>query len=672
MYANLNYIIKAKKSKVYRSTLVCFLLFSFNLISFSQSIEQKYSDIEMLKKNIRQGTYYDSSVVFKNGEKAIKLAKERNSLSDEATIYQYYGDFSYFSHNYKSATKYYDKAFEIAKKSNNIRIQNTIKIRKAFIMSEKDAFKGEKEFHTLLEEAQKFDLKINMVESYNGLGIIYERRNIYDQAMSFYLKGLRIAEKNNLSYQKAIILNNIGLIKFRNNQLSEAVIDFNKALDQAIKAQETRLEISVRNNLGLVTSALKKYDESIIHYKKTLKNAHALGFPIAIGAAMINLGNAYYEKKDYKNAKVYTDSSIYVFKKFNEISYEGISYLLKGMILVEQNKLKEAVSCIDSVHKFNQLEPNILNYMNSFDVLSEIEQKRNNFKLAFEYSSKFHNIKDSVENTTNKNKLAELQVLYGKEKIESELTNVKTKNKLLSKENELKQSRLNFVIIISVFIVIISLIIIFLRNIYKAKKQQTEFSQKLILKIDEERSRISKDLHDDIGQSLSVIKSKINMYNTKRLDTIEGLEPELGQVIEQTRKISHSLHPSFLEKVGLSRAINSMLEKVQESTGIICSIEQNIDIENISKNSKGQLYRVIQECLNNTIKHSQAKALKISIDKVDASYQLIYQDNGKGIALNSAITDGIGMMTIKERIKQINGKVLFENQFKGFKIIIKF
>lgn len=672
MYANLNYTIKAKKSKVYRSTLVCFLLFSFNLISFSQSIEQKYSDIEMLKKNIRQGTYYDSSVVFKNGEKAIKLAKERNSLSDEATIYQYYGDFSYFSHNYKSATKYYDKAFEIAKKSNNIRIQNTIKIRKAFIMSEKDAFKGEKEFHTLLEEAQKFDLKINMVESYNGLGIIYERRNIYDQAMSFYLKGLRIAEKNNLSYQKAIILNNIGLIKFRNNQLSEAVIDFNKALDQAIKAQETRLEISVRNNLGLVTSALKKYDESIIHYKKTLKNAHALGFPIAIGAAMINLGNAYYEKKDYKNAKVYTDSSIYVFKKFNEISYEGISYLLKGMILVEQNKLKEAVSCIDSVHKFNQLEPNILNYMNSFDVLSEIEQKRNNFKLAFEYSSKFHNIKDSVENTTNKNKLAELQVLYGKEKIESELTNVKTKNKLLSKENELKQSRLNFVIIISVFIVIISLIIIFLRNIYKAKKQQTEFSQKLILKIDEERSRISKDLHDDIGQSLSVIKSKINMYNTKRLDTIEGLEPELGQVIEQTRKISHSLHPSFLEKVGLSRAINSMLEKVQESTGIICSIEQNIDIENISKNTKGQLYRVIQECLNNTIKHSQAKALKISIDKVDASYQLIYQDNGKGIALNSAITDGIGMMTIKERIKQINGKVLFENQFKGFKIIIKF
>src|SRR5690606_14429804 len=117
------------QSRTFLLSFVCIL--SINSPISAQKNQKTFSDIEALKKKIRQGTYYDSISVFENGEKAIKLAKERNSLSDEATIIQYYGDYSYFSHNYKLAKKYYDKAFEIAKKANNVQIQNTIKIRKA-------------------------------------------------------------------------------------------------------------------------------------------------------------------------------------------------------------------------------------------------------------------------------------------------------------------------------------------------------------------------------------------------------------------------------------------------------------------------------------------------------------------------------------------------------------
>lgn len=194
----------------------------------------------------------------------------------------------------------------------------------------------------------------------------------------------------------------------------------------------------------------------------------------------------------------------------------------------------------------------------------------------------------------------------------------------------------------------------------------------MIENIDEERGRISKDLHDNIGQSLSVIKSKINMFNTGRIQAIDGLDSDLGDVINQTRSISHHLHPSFLEKIGLSRSLASLMEKIQESTGIVCSLELFKEIESLPVETKTQIYRIIQECVNNTIKHAQATALKITVYKQDESYFLEYKDNGIGMKDVPASGTGIGILTIKERGNKLNGKVNFITNSNGFRLILKF
>jgi signal transduction histidine kinase len=177
--------------------------------------------------------------------------------------------------------------------------------------------------------------------------------------------------------------------------------------------------------------------------------------------------------------------------------------------------------------------------------------------------------------------MAEMQVVYGKERVESELENEKSKNSLLQKENELKRIRLRFVLILCFSILVVGIGLIFIRSVIITRRQQVAFSQKLIENIDEERGRISKDLHDNIGQSLSVIKSKINMFNTGRIQAIDGLDAELGDVINQTRSISHHLHPAFLEKIGLSRSLASLMEKIQESTNIVCSLDLFKEIESL-------------------------------------------------------------------------------------------
>jgi len=652
-----------------------FILFSFLFLGFvgvGQVKTKKNSELEILKKRIRQSTYYDSIEVFKNGAKAIKLARKLNSLSEEGIIFQYYGNFYYFSRNFPKAKEYYHKAIEIAKLANDKKLQNSTELRLAFMLSDVDKLAAEKKFKSLLNEAIKYNFPENIVEAYNGIGLIYHGRSMDEEALKYYIKALKVAEKNKLQYKQAIILNNIGLVKFDNKQTKEAKIDFERALVLAIKTKESRLAISLHSNLGLVNDNLKNFKESIEHYGETLNNARKLGFPTATAIAKINIGNCYFQNKQFDLAKENCDSALFIFKKHQEKEYIGQTYLLRAEINIEMGNLSSARADVDSVLFFYKSYPNPENYINSFQVLATIFEKEGNFKKSLEYTKKFNTLNDSLSDISNKDKMAEMQVVYGKERIESEWQNEKSKNSLLHKENELKIIRLRFVLIAGFSLLGFAIGFIFLRFVFIKKRQQVLFSQKLIENIDEERSRISKDLHDNIGQSLSVIKSKINMFNTGRIQNLEGLDVDLGDVINQTRNISHHLHPAFLEKIGLSRALASLLEKVQESTNIECSLDLIENINSLPKETKTQIYRIIQECVNNTIKHAEASALKISVYKKEEQFALEYKDNGIGMKDSPNADVGIGILTIKERVNKLNGKVSFISNANGFRLSLKF
>lgn len=625
--------------------------------------------LDSLKKEIRQSTYYDSSAVFKNGQRAISIARTLKDPDEEATIYQYYGNFYYFSSDFNNARKNYRKSIEIAKKNNNSELINSTKIRLTFILAENDLLAAEREFQILLNEALKFENTVNSIEIYNGLGNIYDMRQMKDEALKYYLRGLKIAEKSNKKYHQAMLLNNIGLVKFNNQQVQEAEKDFSEALNIIQGMNEDRLALNLNNNLGLVNKEQGDYKQSIKYYQNTLVNAKKLGFPQGRGVALLNLSDSYLRNKEYAQANNIADSALILLRSFQQWDYVGMSYLIKASVLRQTNKSDIAKMYIDSIFKLHQTYPNSSNITAAHEELAKIYEQEGNYKLAFYHSERFHEMSDSLSDISNKNNLAQLQVIYGKEKVETELENEKNKNTLLSKENELKQTRIQAIIAISGFILIIGLGIVYIRHVKLTRKQQKDFTQKLIENIDEERSRISKDLHDDIGQSLSIIKSKINLFNSGKTNTLIGLDTEVGTVIEQTRNISHFLHPSFVAKLGLERSLASLIEKTQESTGIVCSLYIKKELTSLTKETETQIYRILQECINNTIKHANATALKISIKESPNDIVIKYQDNGIGIDEASSSQEGIGLLTIRERAIKINGKVsVSSSQGKGYQL----
>lgn len=647
--------------------LLIVILFLNTLNLFGQLDLRK--DLDSLKKSIRQSTYYDSATVFLNGQKAIKIAQKLNDQKEEALIYQYYGNFYYFSYNIDKAKTYYNRSIEIAQKKNDLKLINSNKIRLAFLLSENDLLAAEREFQKLLKEALKNNFKENATEIYNGLGNIYDSRQMKDESLKYYLKGLKLAEGSGNKYHQAMILNNIGLIKFENGQIIEAEKDYKTALKKIEGMDEDRLALNLNNNLGLVNKQQKEFKESIKYYQNTIKNARKLGFPLGRGVAFLNLSDSYVNVKEYQKASIYVDSAISVLSSFDEWNYIGMAYLIKARIERETGQTQRAKTLVDSVFILNQDHPNSTNIMNAHQELADLCELEGNYKSALFHTERYHAMNDSLSQLANKDKFAELQVLYGKEKVEIELENEKSRNDLLSKENQLKQSRIQIIVVLSLSLLFLVIGLMYIRNIRITKRQQKDFTQKLIENIDDERSRISKDLHDDIGQSLSVIKSKINLYNSGKTKDIGGLDSDVGYVIDQTRNISHFLHPSFVAKLGLERSLVSLTEKTQDSTGIVCSLSIKSEIEKMPMDHKTQIYRILQECINNTIKHANATALKITFKDTMSGMDITYRDNGVGMNEQATKKEGIGLLTIRERADKINAKVhVTSSPNKGYKL----
>ncbi len=206
------------------------------------------------------------------------------------------------------------------------------------------------------------------------------------------------------------------------------------------------------------------------------------------------------------------------------------------------------------------------------------------------------------------------------------------------------------------------------RKALRIQKEQEKFTQEIIEAQEEERKRISKGLHDGIGQRLLLIK---NALHSGKMD---GTEKMVSTTIEEVRSISRKLHPFQLEKFGLTKSLESMIEELDQSFDEIIFTEEIDTIDHLfSKEQELNIYRIIQECFNNILKHSNASAARLVVEKNGGEIKITILDNGKGFDLNKnkALFKSLGLKSIRERVKYLNGTVEFDSKInQGTRITI--
>lgn len=291
--------------------------------------------------------------------------------------------------------------------------------------------------------------------------------------------------------------------------------------------------------------------------------------------------------------------------------------------------------------------------MGTYSFLSEIYYDMGEYKKSIENNQASAAIKDSIYNRSTANALAYYQTLYETEKKEKELVEKTTSISLLEKDNESFKKAMLFggIAILLGF----GLILLYRnqRHLKSNKVLQEKFSQELLISQEGERRRISKDLHDGIGQQLLVIKNKL--MSSGDADTKKMVD----HTIEEVRAISRDLHPFQLQELGITKAIEYTINQIDENTTLFISAEiDNID-DIFSKEDEVNIYRIIQESLSNILKHANADAGKVSIKKFANNILISIRDNGVGFDFAEKYQDvkSLGLKTLLERTKFLKGQM---------------
>jgi signal transduction histidine kinase/ligand-binding sensor domain-containing protein len=206
----------------------------------------------------------------------------------------------------------------------------------------------------------------------------------------------------------------------------------------------------------------------------------------------------------------------------------------------------------------------------------------------------------------------------------------------------------------------------------RAAAAQEAFSRRLIESQEIERKRIAAELHDGLQQSISIIANRASLALDKRedpdraFDQVNEIAAAASDALKEVREIAYNLRPVELDRLGLTKALRAMVNKVAASTGI--SISAGIDELDhfFSPESEINLYRIVQESINNIVKHSGATEASVKIERAASSLLVTIGDNGRGFAAEPAPANdsrpaGFGLMGIAERARMLGGKHLIQS-----------
>ena len=194
-------------------------------------------------------------------------------------------------------------------------------------------------------------------------------------------------------------------------------------------------------------------------------------------------------------------------------------------------------------------------------------------------------------------------------------------------------------------------------------QQLREFAARLESVREEERKRVAREINDELGQALTILKldlswmlSKMPRSQREQRKKMKSVVAQVDETIERVRKIASDLRPSILDDLGLIAAIEWQLAECQKRTGIKGRLHSNIEKTNFDPDRSAAIFRVVQEALTNVVRHAKASTVRVNLKSEDEILKIFIADNGRGIT-EVEIKDlkSLGIVGMKERIVRVGG-----------------
>lgn len=498
--------------------------------------------------------------------------------------------------------------------------------------------------------------EVDEANCYDELGKTYYKTSQYEKSLENHFKALKIFEQINNEVKTALCFRGIADVYL-------LTADFEMVRDNLEKAaaiyKKTNDEYGLLNCLtDLAVSYQKegKLEQAIEIYKSGIETARKLKIERSESILLGNIGSSYRRIGKYKESLSYLFKALAIKIKqkrntsiahtYNDISetYIDMHNLIKAK--------KFALKALDYA-KGNSLHQERYAYF----ILSNIEYDLRDYKNSRNSLKRYQKLEDSIFSMDKIAKINDLQIKYETEKKNLKIKNQEANIALLDTKNKVKKQWLLFgslgFLSIFVFITLQKSRV----NAKKERKLQEKFSQDLLLSQEEERTRIARELHDSVGQQLTLIKRK-----AQNIDQ-EDIAKMTNTALEEVRSISRGLYPALLKQLGLKESIELLVNEYDEQTDLFFSMDIDEIDDYFSENTSLNFYRLVQECLNNIVKHARAKSVTVTIKKEGKKINTLISDNGKGFNVNdNKKKNSLGLKTIFERIKIMNGKLSIDSK----------
>jgi two-component system, NarL family, sensor kinase len=497
---------------------------------------------------------------------------------------------------------------------------------------------------------------VKILEEINDEGLMNIYSNISDayahidqpgKAEEYAEKSIKAAENSNDDEVLVYAYLNYCAELISRKEFKPALVYLDKAKPLVEKLHSPAYSNTYYTNLGIIQQEEGNNELAITNFRRGLNFAHGMPDDYQIADATEKLAYAFLQINNLAESKIYFDSLLLLARA------SGFKYFQKKAL----------------------------------DGLSGWYKNNGDYKKAYGYLSEARMINDSLISEENKKQFNLLEARYHSEKNEKEIIHLQDDKKIQSLSLKHK-STLNYILFGSVAALLIAGFLVYrnIRNRNLLTKKETELQQQRISELEkdkqlvavdsvlkgqeEERSRLARDLHDGLGGMLSGIKHSLNTMKGNMIMTennVHSFERSIDMLdtsIREMRRVAHNLMPESLVKFGLDTALKDFCNDINSSGALKITYQSfGLGDKVIEQTILITIYRIVQELVNNIIKHAQARQAIVQITTDTNQVAITVEDDGKGFdpqQLNSG--PGIGWINIRSRVDYLKGRIDIRSQ----------
>lgn len=516
--------------------------------------------------------------------------------------------------------------------------------------------------------AAKLKDSLALGQLYTTTGEAYYFKGNYDTASQFYYTAIAILEKREKGLT-ALAFNNLAKLYRKTRELDKAELYYDRAMKLYESINDSAGVQMIWNESGVVFEYRGDYEEAIRRYRKSMEIARLRNDALGESYCLSFIGGVYMLQGKYRESELYAMECLDIRLRLKDTFSIAMTYSDLGTLYTAMKEYEKAER---SLARSNELSLK-LGFQEllstNYQFLSELYSTQGKHEEALKYFRMATGIRDSIFSVAKARQIEELNTQYETGKKEQQI-----------KLQQIAISRRNYIIAGAWLVLLLGLFLgwqVYRRRqlqeearLQEAMIKQQEQASRAVLEAEErERQRIGQDLHDGVGQMMSAAKinlstflSEISVPNEEEKIRVDNILSLIDESCKEVRAVSHNMMPNALLKAGLASAVREFVNKIDTRVMEVNLYTEGLD-ERLDTTIETVLYRVIQECVNNVIKHAAASRLDISIIKDEDGISATIEDNGKGFDLaDDNIRNGIGLKNIETRVQYLKGDVSFDSR----------